>query len=214
MCRIFGYGEDALTLWALKNHIPDILKAVEDQTDPSDCLVFLRPSFGRGRAGTAGFGEFDAILATSENVYLIESKWDAFRRWDARAEIHLRENQKLRHKVFRWYLMHWDAKYSGDWKSFIRDHNTELQDQFGKKLASSGKLLAQNLENVLIRICEHCGKPKPGNIRNVLLFFYDKEIKSSPPSKVTENFELVSLDYSQALHGNFIILEKLTRESA
>jgi len=209
MCRILGYGEDALTLWALKVRVSDILRALRDQTAPSDCLVFFRPSFGRrGGNGTAEFGEFDAILVGSKNVYLIESKWDAFRRWDARARILLREAQKLRHQVFLWYLMHWNAKYLGDWKSFMRDHNIKFQNQFGKKLAQAGRLLARNLEVILTRINEHCGKLKPENIKNVLLFFYNKEIKSSPPTRVTEGFELVSLDYSRALEERLVVLEK------
>jgi len=209
MCKILGYGEDALTLWALKDRLSDILRALRDQTAPCDCLVFFRPSFGRrGGTGTAEFGEFDAILVTSKNVYLIESKWDAFRRWDVRARILLREAQKLRHQVFLWYLMHWNAKYLGDWESFMRDHNIKFQNQFGKKLAQAGRLLARNLEVILTRINEHSGKLKPENIKNVLLFFYNKEIKSSPPTRVTEGFELVSLDYSQALEKHLVVLEK------
>lgn len=214
MRKIFGYGEDALTLWALKDHLSEILNELGDQTDPSDCLVFFRPSFGRrGGEGTAEFGEFDAILVTSRNVYLIESKWDAFRRWDARARILLEEPQKLRHRVFLWYLTHWDSKYSGDWKSFARDHNAEFHNQLGKKLklARANRLLAQNLENVLTRIYEHCGTLKPENVKNVILFFYDKERKSSPPSIVPENFNLVSLDYSHVVEGHFVVLEGVGR---
>ena len=210
MCEIFGYGEDALTLWALKDHLSEILNDLEDQTDPSDCLVFFRPSFGRrGGVGTAEFGEFDAILVTLRSIYLIESKWDAFRRWDAHAQILLREPQKFRHQVFLWYLTHWDSKYSGNWKSFARDHNTEFQNQLGKKkLARANRLLAQNLENVLTKIYEHCGTLKSKNIKNVILFFYNKELKSSPPCKVPENFNLVSLDYSHAIEGHFVVLKK------
>ena len=212
MSKIFGYGEDALTFWALKDHLSEILNALKDQTDPSDCLVFFRPSFGRkGGVRTAEFGEFDAILVTSKNVYLIESKWDAFKRWDAGSQILLDEPQKLRHQVFLWYLTHWDSKYSGDWKSFTTDHNIEFQNKLGKKLAPANKLLAQNLENVLTRIYEHCGKLKPKNVKNVILFFYNKERKSSPPSKVPKNFSLVSLDYGHGTEGHFVVLQKCPR---
>lgn len=75
MGKIFGYGEDALTLWLLKNQPHEILRQFNDEGKPSDCLVFYRPSFGRsGGPDSAEFGEFDAILASKENVYLIESK--------------------------------------------------------------------------------------------------------------------------------------------
>jgi hypothetical protein len=47
MVKILGYGEDTLTLWAMKEHIGKILKEFEDPTLSSDCLVFYRPSFGR-----------------------------------------------------------------------------------------------------------------------------------------------------------------------
>ena len=47
MSEIFGYGEDALTFWALKRHLSEILKELKDKTEPSDCLIFFRPSFGR-----------------------------------------------------------------------------------------------------------------------------------------------------------------------
>jgi hypothetical protein len=212
MCKIFGYGEDALTFWALNDHLSEILEALKDQTAPSDCLVFFRPSFGRrGGSETAGFGEFDAILVASKNVYLVESKWDGFQRWDPRARILLGKEQKLRHQVFLWYLLHWNPKYSGDWKSFVRDHNAEFQNQFDKKLARASKLLAENLEMILTRINEHCNKLKPENVKNVIVFFYNKERKSSPPSRVPENFSLVSLDYSHVIEGNFVVLEKCVR---
>ena len=72
-----GYGEDALTLWALKKQLTKILGTFKDSTDMVDCLVFYRPSFGRsGGPNSAEFGEFDAIVASKERIYLIESKWD------------------------------------------------------------------------------------------------------------------------------------------
>jgi len=96
MNRILGYGEDAFTLWALKHHTTEILKAFQDKTSPSDCLIFYRPSFGRsGGNKSAEFGEFDAILVSLENIYLIESKWDNFSRFQ-KHEITLSAEQKLR----------------------------------------------------------------------------------------------------------------------
>ena len=83
MSKILGYGEDALTLWALKHHVPKILEEFQDKTPILDCLVFYRPSFGRhGQANSSVFGEFDAILASRKNIYLIESKWDNLTQFD------------------------------------------------------------------------------------------------------------------------------------
>ncbi len=77
MSKIFGSGEDTLTLWLLKHQESKILDEFKDYTKTSDCLAFYRPSFGRsGGEDSAEFGEFDAILVSLENLYLIESKWD------------------------------------------------------------------------------------------------------------------------------------------
>lgn len=63
MNETLGYGEDALTLWALEKHRSEILNKLDDQTTTSDCLVFFRPSFGRsGGKGSAEFGEFDSRI--------------------------------------------------------------------------------------------------------------------------------------------------------
>ena len=57
--EIFTYGEDALTLWALKNKFLEILKKYEDNTPVSQCKIFYRPSFGRrGGSKSSQFGEF------------------------------------------------------------------------------------------------------------------------------------------------------------
>ena len=129
MNRILGYGEDAFTLWALKHHTTEILKAFQDKTSPSDCLIFYRPSFGRsGGNKSAEFGEFDAILVSLENIYLIESKWDNFSRFQ-KHEITLSAEQKLRHLIFSWYITHWNKKYCNNWESFVK----EQEYRFGKK---------------------------------------------------------------------------------
>ena len=45
--EIIGYGEDALTLWAIKNKLHAILQELNDNSDVSRCKVFFRPSFGQ-----------------------------------------------------------------------------------------------------------------------------------------------------------------------
>ncbi len=44
-------------------------------------------------------GEFDAIIASSETVYLIESKWDNLSRFN-KDKIAIKPEQKLRHRIF------------------------------------------------------------------------------------------------------------------
>ena len=106
MSKLFGYGEDFLTLWAINEQLQEILGRFEYHVTPSDCLVFYRPSFGRsGGKDSAEFGEFDAIIATKQNTYLIENKWDNLSNYKKK-RIVLREEQIVRHKVFTWYLTH------------------------------------------------------------------------------------------------------------
>lgn len=186
MTKILGYGEDALTLWLLKNQPTEILKQFNDKTEPSDCLVFYRPSFGRrGGPSSAQFGEFDAILASKENVYLIESKWDNHRP-NTKTELGLRPEQTVRHEVFRWYLSNLNSE-----KEFIE----------GKKIAPANSLLSMNLEYVLSQIRQCCpNSAKPDHVKNVLLYFHGP--KSSPPQNIPEGFTIVAVEYE----GNYVSL--------
>jgi len=202
MTEILGYGEDALTLWALKHRISDILQQFNDKTQPSDCLVFYRPSFGRhSKESSAVFGEFDAIIASSRNVYLIESKWDNL----AKAEdgkLILRKEQLLRHQIFAWYLTHWSKNYYGKWGTFAEEQKHSFRF-VRKTIAHPKKLLAENLEFVLDGLLKHCRVITEGNIKNVLLFFYRG---TKPPLKVDETFTPILIDYGKELSGNFIPL--------
>ena len=52
--KVYAYGEDALTLWAIKSKLPEILKQLNGGKDEAeevvkDCKIFFRPSFGRGK---------------------------------------------------------------------------------------------------------------------------------------------------------------------
>lgn len=205
MGTIFGYGEDALTLWALKHRMSDILETFHDRTATADCVIFYRPSFGRsGGEKSAEFGEFDAIVASLENIYLIESKWDNLSRFNKR-EIAIRSEQKIRHRIFSWYLMHWDKKYSSDWESFRKEQMDDFQKQFpGRRIAPTNSLLAKNLEFILTILQNQCANlPSKSNVKNVLLFLYDEK-RSMPPTKISGDFELVKIDYGQEINRNFI----------
>jgi len=203
---ILGYGEDCLTLWALKNHISDIQNTFQDKTNPR--IIFYRPSFGRrGGDNSAIFGEFDAIFASSENIYLIESKWDNNSEFRTKT-IYIKPVQEIRHRIFSWYLQHWNEKYVNKWKTFITDHKDDFHTKFpAKKIAPPDSLLAINIEFILTALQMGYGKiPAEGNIKNVMLFFYNKS-RSTPPVKIGKGFELVNIDYSEEIIGNFIKLD-------
>ena len=204
MSKILGYGEDALTLWALKQHTSKILDEFQDKTPISECLIFYRPSFGRhSKVNSSVFGEFDAILASRKNIYLIESKWDNLTEFN-KEELSLRKEQTLRHKIFQWYLTHWNKKYYGNWQSFINEHQTDFKIE-NKTIAPKNSLLSRNLEYILKKIHQHCESISESNIRNVLLFFYDAE-KSKFPVKTNNLFKLIPIDYSREIKGNFITI--------
>ena len=182
MIKIFGYGEDALTLWFLRNQLGELLNKFSDNTAPSDCIVFYRPSFGRsGGPESAEFGEFDAILASRENVYLIESKWDNHRLIN-RTELILQPEQTERHEIFRWYLSNWNnGKESAE---FVK----------GKKIAPANSLLAANLEYILSQLRQCCpNSANPDHVKNVLLYFHGP--KSCSPQKVSDRFTIVTAEY-------------------
>lgn len=45
--QIVGHTEDALTFATVKYCLVELLRALGDDSDADDCLVFFRPSFGR-----------------------------------------------------------------------------------------------------------------------------------------------------------------------
>ncbi len=200
--KIIGYGEDALTLWALRKHTSKILEEFPDKTPISECIAFYRPSFGRRGNGNSTFGEFDAIIASKQNVYLIESKWDNHNDFK-NEEFSLENHQILRHQIFAWYLTHWNKKYSGNWQTFIDEKKGNFFPN--KTIAPNGSLLAQNLEHILTRIQEQCVYLSESNIKNVFLFFYESE-KSAHPTKTNDSFKLIAIPYSRETEGNFVTM--------
>jgi hypothetical protein len=203
MTNILGYGEDALTFWFLKDHIEIILKFFNDNSDPNDCLVLYRPSFGRsGGRNSTEFGEFDAIVTSREKYYLIESKWDNHTDYNKDYLI-LRKEQQLRHEVFTWYLFNWGLAYRGNWQKFRSEQQKNLE-KFNKTIPPAGSLLAINLESVLSKLANYCYCDSVmSNVRNVLLFFYNGE-RSIPPTKTNGDFKIIPVDYVNSSEDNFL----------
>jgi len=209
MRKILGYGEDALTLWALKHNLNAILDYFNDKTAPPSCLVFYRPSFGRsGGKNSSEFGEFDAIIASSENVYLVESKWDNLGKTKNYKDI-IKPVQRLRHDILSWYLTHWDKKYRNKWGDFIKEQKLHYQEETKKRnMPGPATLLTRNLEFVLGELLKHCkGFSGEDSIKNVLLFFYSKK-KPGIKTKERKDFDLVFINYStEVTDRNFITLD-------
>lgn len=185
MVKVIGYGEDALTYWALTEQIESVLTKLNDKSHQADCLLFFRPSFGRKGGPYASFGEFDAILATSQSIYLIESKWDSSSK---NGTIDLETNQILRHIIFSWYFERWNKEKFQSWQSFIEKYKQEFEKKFnGKEMPSAEEKLSGNIEYVIDRLQKYSK-----NVCNIILYFNSG---GSHPQTVPTGFQLVVLDH-------------------
>lgn len=204
---VLGYGEDALTLWAINHRLQTILEELHDSCDPSECQAFFSPSFGRGgREGNPRFGEFDFIILSESCLYLGESKWDGFSGKVYKSALKLLENQTLRHECFRQYVNQWLGADSPTWQEFAGQAKIELSGGISKPLPPAGSRLARNLETVLDRIKEHfllSGGGKPAMV-DVLLYFLKGQAPAGSPRRTSDGFELVYVDYSEDSVGNFV----------
>ena len=204
---ILGYGEDALTLWALSRRLPALLAALGDPGRADDALVLYRPSFGRAATGRAPdashraeFGEFDAILGTAAAVYLVESKWDRSGELEG-GVLSLRAEQAHRHAVFATYLRLWRELRPSTWEEFARGAEARFGAEHRTvRFAPAGSRLAENLRFVLSALAD-----KGGPIRNVALYFRPEG--ESPDARVSnEGFECVTLAYEVEPGSRFVRL--------
>jgi hypothetical protein len=204
--EIRGYGEDALTLWALKNKLPAILEELDDKSSLSECKVLFRPSFGRsGGPNSAQFGEFDFILLSKGQLYLGESKWHRSSENINNGFFELREEQLLRHKIFRFYVEEWAFGRYTSWPEFEKAATIELQAQsIYKPIAPAASLLTDNLKTVLNVVKQHFEMLPP--IKNVLLYLYYGSTTHLLPQSAGTDFEVVRIDCSEGVIENFVIL--------
>jgi hypothetical protein len=208
--EILAYGEDALTLWALKSRLGYILQKLDDSSNPAQCQAFFRPSFGRrGGKNSSQFGEFDFILLTANHVYLGESKWDNSSEKIIEGKLELREEQLLRHKLFTFYIQEWafGTYKDNEWQKFANEAKPKLiQENIEKPIAPPNSLLAKNLRTTLKLIRRHYENTGQPEIRNVLLYFHKNLGTNQLPQKAGNDFEVVSIDYSEELTGKYISL--------
>ena len=204
--EIFGYGEDALTLWALKNKLSAILESLGDSSSLSQCKVFFRPSFGRsGGENSAQFGEFDFVLLSEKKIFLGESKWHRSSENISNGKLKLREEQILRHTMFKFYIEEWAFGNYANWDEFDKYAADKLKALgIHKPIASAQSLLASNLQvvlNVIKLQFDSCPQ-----IKNVLLFLHDGTSSKSLPKQAGSDFQVVTIDYSESASENFVVL--------
>ena len=201
MMEIFGYGEDSLTLWALKERLEDVLKQLGDASQTSECKIFYRPSFGRrGGKESSQFGEFDFILLSKDKLYLGESKWDGSSELK-NGHIELRDEQKLRHVIFKYYVECWFSSDFVDWDEFTAKIKMVFErESIQKPPAPSNSVLSSNLQTILGIIKQHYHKLP--DIQNVLMYLYKTD--EIPLINADKDFGLVLVDYSKATVDNLI----------
>lgn len=206
--KVIGYGEDALTYWALTKNLSETLKQLgENSSNISDCLVIYRPSFGRrGGKNSAQFGEFDSILATPKSIYLIESKhYD-----NADVNKGLLRVQTLRHEIFKWYCEKWKNNNYRDWSEFVKDNEKGFDDAFGKEkiIVKKGKL-ADNLYYILELLKKHCIKYGCSKIQNILFVFKPRliEITEKESMKLAAEFRRINIKYNPIKNSNYLEID-------
>ena len=150
---LLGYGEDALTLWAITKGLPSLLRQLEDDTPEKDVLVLFRPSFGRRspnpKAMPSVFGEFDAIMRSKSANYLIEGKWNKSSEL-SKSTLDVEDRQQKRHEVMHWYYDNWQRNPKESWANFRKRSKTFFETTFpGRTMPTAGTTLARNLEYVL-----------------------------------------------------------------
>jgi len=173
MPQILGYGEDALTYWALTQRLQNILTQLKDTTDPDKALVIYRPSFGRkgkskgkddSKPRGPQFGEFDGIIATSHAIYLIEAKWNKSSK-RKNEEYRVEKRQRWRHQIMREYVKTWRQKSTDvtSWKEYRQSQpdgrfsiiNKENEQTNQYLLPNKKDKLAKNLEFVLNKLKDY-----------------------------------------------------------
>ncbi|MBA3557159.1 MAG: hypothetical protein H0W30_01035 [Gemmatimonadaceae bacterium] len=209
--ELLGYGEDALTYWAITQRLDALLQPFGDSAAATG-TVFFRPSFGRrssswnedpSRRG-AQFGEFDSIISTEAAVYLIEAKWSSSGEVEP-DRIVLRAEQIRRHRVFGRYLTLWGEQSPATWEEFhSRNPALEIQGLAGRsescETAPVGSRLARNLTTVLT-CCARVGKP----VRDVILVVHPGAQPELKPRSGPEGFQVVEID-CPAMRDGFILL--------
>jgi len=154
MKTILSNGEDALTWMIVSNddHLRSFLRKLGDDTDPKECLVWYRPSFGRG----GNLGEFDAIIRASHKVYLVEAKWDRSAEVRRTRPVIIRKEQARRHAELRMFL----ARKKGRASKVVKDRPDAI--------------LAANLSFIRERI----GSIDKEDVVNVCLVFIEEGVRS------------------------------------
>ena len=204
--RVTGYGEDSLTLWALRGRLLQILEPLKDASSVADCEVFYRPGFGRkGGDNSAEFGEFDFLIMSATRLYLGESKWNRSGE-SRRGVLSLRKEQEIRHALMRRYVSDWfvfrsrtETQETSSWSQFV-DWAPPNYTVLGitKTVAPRRSQTGRSLFAVLDRAWNHYGGRCP-EIIDLITYFYDPRVHSLPDNRT--GFAFVPIPYDETQGG-------------
>jgi hypothetical protein len=165
---IYGYGEDSLTLWALKNKFQEICNQLNEPGIDKH-IIFYRPSFGRGKTG---LGEPDFIIGTPKRLYIGESKWPLGIKKNSKGKMLLRiKNPIKKRNLIGKYLI--GRMLSKDWETFKTTH-------LNRKGTS---LLAKNISAYADELSKIVTDPRTIEVVPILLVFCDPQNNSNDSLK-------------------------------
>lgn len=149
---------------------------------------------------------FDFTILADCHLYLGESKWQRSSEKVVGGELVLRPEQLLRHQLFQFYVREWAFGSYTSWSQFEMAALTKLKSMgISKPIAPAGSLLAANLQTVLGVVRRHYPRGVP-EVCNVLLYLHGGLKAGELPSKASEGFSVVALDYGEVATENFIRL--------
>lgn len=193
MPTFHGFGADALTLSAITNRLPELLRSLGDDSNPDAAVVFFQPSFGhKGMSkkvtdlGRIEFGQLDAIVGTAKAVYLI----DGLTEKSPEVRNTLVEFDRVRqypHVIFRGYRDAWQEQKPEQWLSFEAHNEASFRAKFPRnKLAPFGSEIASTLEFVLTSL-QDCGP----ELVDVVLYHRREDTQQQPHEMIPNRFRLV-----------------------
>ena len=198
--EIIGYGEDALTLWAIKNKLHAILQELNDNSDVSRCKYSFAPALDGVEARRVHSLGNLILLFFRKNA----STWEKVSGMDlqrTRTAFGVTDEQKFRHEVMKFYICQWFKGDFPDWSSFVRKVGKTTKHMGVEKPWHLSALFGIQLTDPLETIKSHFSSLP--EIRNILLYLHKGE-SSNPISRVSKDFDLVKIDYSQDSVDNFI----------
>lgn len=206
--EIFSFGEDALTLWALKHRLPYILGRLGDESFPERCQVFFRPGFGPSHRKTSSpqFGDIDFILLSQTTIYLGASQWHRAEPALENGLLTLPDEQLVHHEVFRCYLKAMKFGIPFDWQALSQRAAPMLQMlSLQRAMPPAGSLLDEKLQTVLQTIHNYYTlKPQ---VKDLMLYYHNGSQGNSMPKGANHKFEYVPLNYGGFLHNTLLKME-------